>query len=235
MFIPLLLQAIFVVSSFSLLAEENPYLPMNDPRLCTRSRYIDHSEFGTKELKKIEDILQSIAKTEPRMAGLAAPQIGVFQRVIIVDMNIAKRRENADIIPEFRTFVNPQIIWKSKETEKEREACFSTGPFMGIVSRPQRIKMCAYTVDGELEVLELEGYLARVFQHEVDHLDGLRFPDRLEKNEKLHIVTKEMVPAYREQWMDWNITCGLEEWEGVKQGKEFTIPLFDGPSTIAEN
>jgi|GEM_PF-2208283 len=217
---------------FSLSAEESPYLPMEDTRLNSASEYVLHKAFGSKELRSIEKRLKDLGKNEPTMAGLAAPQIGIFKRVVMVDMNVAKRRDNSDTPPNFQVFVNPQIIWKSVEVERDREACFSAGPFAAIIPRAKKVKVCAYTTSGELIVEDFEGYLARVFQHEIDHLDGIRFPDRLEKGEKLHVVTKEMYPAYREQWMDWNITADISEWIGVKNGKSFTVPLFDGPESI---
>lgn len=225
---------LFLVVCFGLLAEESPFLSMEDTRLSSTSKYVEHSAFGTPTLRSIEAKLREIAQNESNLVGLAAPQIGIFERVILVDMNAAKSRANGDVPQKFQVFVNPQVIWKSRETEVDREGCFSTGSLAGMVPRHTSIKVCAYTVDGEVVVQEYEGYLARVFQHEIDHLDGIRFPDRLEKGNALHIVTDEMLPAYREQWMDWNITCDLSEWESVKNGIPFSVPVIDGPEKILE-
>ena len=103
--------------------------------------------------------------------GLAAPQVGVQARVIVVDT--AGERHQA------LKMVNPEIWWKSAAMEVGPEGCLSVPGEFGMVSRHARIKVHYQNQDGLLEDLEADGLLARVIQHEVDHLSGILFTSKL--------------------------------------------------------
>ena len=103
--------------------------------------------------------------------GLAAPQIGLAQRffVIIADDDVR------------RVFVNPQIIFKSEETSMYEEGCLSIPQVYESITRPVRVTVQALNEKGRPFTLEADGLLARIIQHEYDHLDGILYIDRGDK------------------------------------------------------
>lgn len=150
----------------------------------------------------------------PTLVGLAAPQIGVSKRVVIIGMNAVGSGEQ----PELNEFINPEIIEISDETDEGREGCFSTSRVCGIVERAKKVRVRAYDRRGELFEHEFEGFPARVAQHEIDHLNGIRFPDRIIDDNKLHWVEENEFGEYRENWRIWSINCPREKWEAIKLG-----------------
>lgn len=112
--------------------------------------------------------------------GLAAPQVGVSLRLVVIDL-----RENDEL--NQRVFINPVITYKSKEKERLEEGCLSLPEISASVSRPARIKVTALGLDGKEFELEAEGLLARCIQHEVDHLDGILFTDKVSLASKLSV------------------------------------------------
>lgn len=151
----------------------------------------------------------------PTLVGLAAPQIGISKRIVIIGMNAVGGGEQ----PELKEFINPEIIEYSDKQEEGREGCFSTSRVCGIVSRATKIKVRARDRHGELFEHEFEGFPARVAQHEVDHLDGIRFPDRISNDKNLHWVEEAEFGDYRENWRNWSVNCSREKWESIKSGK----------------
>ncbi|HHS13253.1 MAG TPA: peptide deformylase [bacterium] len=99
--------------------------------------------------------------------GLAAPQIGVSRRIIVVDAGEG-----------LRGVINPEIIEQNDEFESMEEGCLSLPGIRVPVSRPRTIRVHGQDVSGEAVVLDLEGLMARVYQHEIDHLDGVLIIDR---------------------------------------------------------
>lgn len=159
-----------------------------------------------------------------RFVGLAAPQIGVSKRFIVVDTfytgTDAQNEKSA-----LQAFVNPRIVERSEETELRREGCYSTGKVRGLVERAVRITIEALDREGHRLVSAFEGFTARVFQHEIDHLDGIRFPDRITNDAHLHWVdTKEDIAAYRQSAEHWTCLCPRERWEAIEAGKDWGNP-----------
>jgi peptide deformylase len=116
--------------------------------------------------------------------GLAAPQIGVEQRVIVLDL----RREDHDDEPI--ALVNPKLTWKSTETGKQTEGCLSIPGLEEIVERPARVRVEAHDPEGEPVVIEADDLLARALQHEIDHLDGILFVDRVSALKRRMLLKK---------------------------------------------
>jgi peptide deformylase len=104
--------------------------------------------------------------------GLAAPQVGVELRLAVVDLSVGEDPE------QVLTLVNPEVV-AAEGLESESEGCLSIPDFTDKVTRPERIRVAARAVDGEPFELEADGLLARAIQHEIDHLDGVLFVDRL--------------------------------------------------------
>ena len=115
--------------------------------------------------------------------GLAATQIGVPLRVFVVDLSIGKK--NGDLI----TLVNPVFVERDG-MQIEEEGCLSVPGFNATVVRPSRVVIAGQAADGSPRQLEGTGLLARAFQHEMDHLDGTLFVDRLRGVKRDMIVRK---------------------------------------------
>ena len=123
-----------------------------------------------KEIRQlIVDLAQTMAKG--RGIGLAAPQVGVLKRVIVVHGDFKGQR--------ILGLANPKITKKSKEKEKDTEGCLSfPGTFLEI-KRAKEVEVKGLDINGKRIRLKAKGLLARVLQHEIDHLDGILFFNRL--------------------------------------------------------
>ncbi len=136
-----------------------------DPILRKRSRPV--TNFDEKLGQILDDMKETMAKANG--AGLAAVQVGMLRRIIVVDAG--------DGVVEL---VNPEIIEADGEQEGE-EGCLSLPNKWAIVKRPNHVKVRAQTRTGAWRIFEGEGLKARAFCHEIDHLDGRLFIDRMEK------------------------------------------------------
>tara|TARA_B100000686_G_scaffold336421_1_gene406276 strand:+ start:1102 stop:1599 length:498 start_codon:yes stop_codon:yes gene_type:complete len=145
-----------------------------DERLRQVSRpvkTVDHKVSGF--ISDLEKTLISL----PRCVGIAAPQVGVFLRIIIVDVSSRPQHENHGHL----VLINPVIIW-DEGISVGREGCLSVPNFTGKVSRSQFIEVQALNKLGSKVAFRMEGYEARAVQHEIDHLDGKLFIDNLVGN-----------------------------------------------------
>ena len=109
--------------------------------------------------------------------GLAAPQVGVSQRLVVlasVPDDDEGRNLGAPLV-----LVNPEILWRSPDLVPYEEGCLSVPDITEIVDRPRAIRFRYASLDGAAPERDAAGLLARVVQHEVDHLDGVLFVDRL--------------------------------------------------------
>jgi peptide deformylase len=120
--------------------------------------------------------------------GIAAPQVDINQRLFIMCSRPNSRYPHAPEMPP--TFViNPEIIWRSDEIEKGWEGCLSLPGIRGLVPRHQAIKVQYTSRSNEHIEVEYTGFIARVFQHELDHLDGIVYIDRVESTH--HIMMEQ--------------------------------------------
>ena len=129
----------------------------------------------------IDDMVQTMYAAPG--IGLAATQIGVPLRVFVADVSVG--RNDADLI----TFVNPDLV-EADGAQYEEEGCLSVPGFNATVARPTRAVVKGLDRNGREQVLEGRGLLARCFQHELDHLEGTLFVDRLRGLRKTLIVRK---------------------------------------------
>lgn len=135
------------------------------------------SEFDTPELYAlIDDMLDTMRAMDG--AGLAAPQIGVSRRVVIFEVEANPRYPDVEVVPR-TVLINPVITPLGEEQESGWEGCLSVPGMRGLVSRPARIRYTGYDAAGEPIDREVSGFHARVVQHEVDHLDGILYPQRI--------------------------------------------------------
>ena len=108
--------------------------------------------------------------------GLAAPQIGESIRMIVVEYPEDDSVEDSPV----KTYkvINPEIIWRSEETVAGNEGCLSIPGYVGTVERNESIKVKGLSVYGRPLKISASGWLARIFQHEIDHLEGICYIDR---------------------------------------------------------
>jgi peptide deformylase len=203
------------------------FLPPSDHRLNEVSIEVPVSEIRSREIQELIDWMFKLSggeRGDPKnrgLVGLAAPQIGVFKRVIMVDIGVDTLRRNWG---ELRVYINPRITQKSPELVMDREGCFSVDNHVcGVVPRAKWIKIEAYDRDGNRVEEEYFDYTARIFQHEIDHLDGKRFPDRVGQNGKLHWVEEHEYPVYRVNWGTWSNVVPWEDWLAMKEGRPYSI------------
>jgi peptide deformylase len=142
--------------------------------------------FGPSIQALINDMLDSARAANG--LGLAAPQIGVPLRVIIIEMpSLVDEQGNEIQSSEVYVYCNPEIIRSSGEEEAE-EGCLSVPGYVGEVKRATHVTVKGQDVEGHKIRTKAEGLLARAFQHEIDHLDGILFIDRVESPQKLRRI-----------------------------------------------
>ena len=150
-------------------------LRMGDPRLLARSREVER--VGTAELDALLADMRDTMHAE-NGAGLAAPQIGVDLRVVIFGVERNPRYPQAEPVP-YTELINPIITPLSEEMEDGWEGCLSVPGLRGVVPRHLRVRYRGLDPRGGLIEREVEGFHARVVQHECDHLDGVLYPMRI--------------------------------------------------------
>jgi peptide deformylase len=150
-------------------------LRMGDPRLWERSMPVDR--FPSRELDALLVDLRDTMKAL-NGAGLAAPQIGVPLRVVIFGMDFNPRYPDAEPVP-YTELVNPVLTPLADEMEEGWEGCLSVPGLRGVVPRYTRLRYEGFDPAGNAIRREVDGFHARVVQHECDHLDGILYPMRM--------------------------------------------------------
>lgn len=177
-----------------------------------------HSEFIQGVIDRMLELSagKGHSKHDSRqMVGLAAVQLGVNKRIITIDVTAdgSKNAQNLQVL------INPKIVSRSDELIPGREGCWSCGNICGNVDRSRMVEVEGIDSDGRTVLLKLSDFVARIAQHETDHLDGIRFPDRIPLNEeaRLHWVNPSEFDEYRNNWPN---LCPRERWEQMKAGKQ---------------
>lgn len=142
-----------------------------DPRLKQVSSRV--TEFGDTLAGFLADLEATLHAT-PGSVGIAAPQVNRFQRIALVDVSSKPKISHHGCL----RLINPEIVARDGQV-RGREGCLSVPDYTGNVLRARSIRLRAQDADGEWREWECEGYEARAVQHEIDHLDGLLFLDRL--------------------------------------------------------
>ncbi|HBR04146.1 MAG: peptide deformylase [Lachnospiraceae bacterium] len=142
---------------------------IGDPILEKKAKPVKEINDHLREL--INDMFDTMYETGG--VGLAAPQIGILKRLVVIDCGNEDGTENPIVL------INPEIIEKDGE-QTGYEGCLSVPGKMGIVTRPNHVKVKTMTLDGKEEILEGTDLLARCFCHEIDHLDGVLYTTKVE-------------------------------------------------------
>jgi peptide deformylase len=151
----------------------------------------------SKEVKEITSEIKKLAldmketMTAKDGLGLAAPQIGISQRMIAVRL-LPSRNSNEDV--EVKVFINPKILKRSKETEFGEEGCLSLPGLYLNIKRHRTVEVSAIDENGNEIKIQTQGLAARILQHEIDHLEGILFFDRLGLWEKMKFKRKLRKP-----------------------------------------
>lgn len=181
-----------------------PIITAPDPRLKARAAPVERVDAGIRTL--LDDMLETMYAAPG--IGLAAPQVGVLKRVIVVD--VSDKDEGRRPV----RLVNPELVRVSDDDVTYEEGCLSLPEHYAEVVRPRAIRVRYVDENGELREMEAEGLLATCIQHEMDHLDGVLFVDhvsavrrnmilrKLQKSKKAHdlpgyaeIMLREGAPA----------------------------------------
>jgi peptide deformylase len=144
----------------------------------------------TPELRRLIDDMVETMRAAPGV-GLAAPQVGASERLIVVEYVEDDEAADADAPParkKLYAIVNPEIIWASEEMVEGAEGCLSVPGWQGDVARHDAIALKGLNRSGQKIKINAEGWLARIFQHEIDHLDGILYIDRLVSPDTLRRV-----------------------------------------------
>lgn len=162
-----------------------------DPRLTKKAKPIESVNDNVR--KFMDDMLETMY--DDHGVGLAANQVGVLQRVIVMDLQEDDDKERPkDFYPLF--LANPEIIETSGDIVEADEACMSVPGQRIPVARPERVKVRFLNYNNEIQEIETGGWLARAFQHEIDHLDGKLTFDYLSKLKK-DVVLRKLVKIKR--------------------------------------
>jgi peptide deformylase len=125
--------------------------------------------------------------------GLAAIQIGVPKRLVVIDLAKPPEEERKPIV-----LLNPEITWTSDEKRTYEEGCLSIPEYYEEVERPDRVKYRYRTLEGETIEAEADGVMATCLQHEIDHLNGVLFIDYISKLKRDRVIKKFQKAAKRE-------------------------------------
>lgn len=162
-----------------------PIIRMGHPTLRRRARELTAEEIASPAIRAlVEDMIDTLH--DAGGIGLAAPQIDEPLRLAIIEIpDTGSRYGDMPAMP-LTVFVNPRIeVVEDAERAGYWEGCLSVPGLRGWVERPQHVRVFAVDLDGQPLTLELTGFLATVFQHEFDHLDGVLYVDRMTDTTRL--------------------------------------------------
>ena len=154
-----------------------PILRYPDPRLHTKAKPVEVVDAGIRKL--VADMAETMYAAPG--IGLAATQVDVHKRVLVLDVSEDKS--------QFKVFINPEILWREGECVGE-EGCLSVPGIYESVRRNERVKVRALDTEGEPFEIEADGLLAICLQHEIDHLDGKVFVEYLSRLKLSRIKSK---------------------------------------------
>ena len=168
-----------------------PILYVPDPRLRAKAKPV-----GAGDADRVRDLSARMLATMYAAPGigLAAPQVGEALRLVVIDL---QKEESRDPV----VLVNPEVVAESPETATREEGCLSLPGQYAVVTRPARVKVRYFDLEGAKKEIEGDGLMAACLQHEIDHLDGVLFVDylsALKRNMLLRKLAKELKAKARD-------------------------------------
>jgi peptide deformylase len=188
-------------------------LDQNDPRLRQPCAPVPKAALrDTQQQLEIEALMDFVMGTvnkstraerrdprRPNTVGLAANQVGMMKQICIVDLSIGRHGYT-----DLYILVNPEVVWRSKAQLLRPEGCVNFPQIWGQTARSRSVKVQSLDRSGNELTLKLTGWPAVLLQHEVDHLHGHLFIDRLVDPTRAHLVSPEDYPQYRRSRRSWS-------------------------------
>ena len=159
------------------------------PRPILRRKAHKVTDFGPELQALIDDMIETMRQAPG--VGLAAPQVDVSLRLIVVEYG---DDEDEEAPAKLYVMANPEVTRASKDTVIGTEGCLSVPGIQGDVERPEAVTVKGFNRRGQAMTIKAKGWLARIFQHEIDHVDGILFVDRAEKIWKAEEHQGQVVP-----------------------------------------
>ena len=159
-----------------------------DPILRKKCEPLEKVDNDTKKL--MDDMLETMYAAPG--IGLAAVQVGILKRVIVIDL----AKEDEPKKPLY--IINPKILWKSEELISREEGCLSIPGHFAEVARPSKCKVQYLDYNGKTQIIDADDLLSTCIQHEVDHCDGILFIDYLSKLKK-DMILKKLIKTKKEK------------------------------------
>jgi peptide deformylase len=157
---------------------------MGDPVLRTEAKEV--TTFDDELRALVRDMFETMYHADG--IGLAAPQIGLPKRIIVVDLRRPDEEQEGE--PERIALINPVIAWSSEEAAKQSEGCLSIPGLEEVVQRSVSVRVEGKDPDGNDVVVEADELYARALQHEIDHIDGILFIDRVSPLKRRMLIKK---------------------------------------------
>ena len=164
-----------------------PIVVVGHPVLRNKAKRVSQIDRNTQRL--IDDMIETMYAAPG--VGLAAVQIGSPKRVFTMDLSKKEEPRKPQV------FINPEIVWSSREKSSYEEGCLSIPEFYDEVERPAQVKVKYLDREGAPREVEANGLLATVLQHEIDHLNGILFIDHLSKLKRDRVIKKFTKAARR--------------------------------------
>jgi peptide deformylase len=186
-----------------ILESKNPLLR----RICTEitKKELRHTKIQQEINALLEIVYGKNNKGEKRntnkamTVGLSANQVGLMKRISVVDLAIGRKK-----ISDVHVLINPEIVWHGKTVIEKTEGCVNLNHIWGKVKRYKRIRVKAIDRSGNEMLLSLSGWPAILLQHEIDHLNGTLFIDRLEDPKKALLIEDGDYKNYKKNKKNWN-------------------------------
>ena len=164
-----------------------PILTIGNPLLRRVARDLEPGEIHSPALRHLlDDMVETMHHAEG--IGIAAPQVGESVQAAIIEIDAESARYPGQEPFGLRVFLNPRVTVLDAEEQGFWEGCLSVPNLRGFVERPRRVRVDYLDVDAHERTIEVEGFLATVFQHELDHLKGVLYVDRIRDMTKLATI-----------------------------------------------
>ncbi len=173
-----------------------PVLTIGNPLLRRVARDVRPEELRSPALKElVRDMIDTMHHEEG--IGIAAPQVGESLQLAVIEVDTESSRYPGQEPFGLKVFVNPRVTVLDGEEQGFWEGCLSVPNLRGYVERPRHVRVDYVDLDGHARTIEAEGFLATVFQHELDHLQGVLYVDRIRDLTKLATIDD-----YLRYWRD---------------------------------
>jgi peptide deformylase len=167
---------------------KDPVVQIGDPVLRQVAHPVPHKDFGSKKLLSLIERMKKVLSKEKYGVAIAAPQLGESVRLFVVAGRSFDEEAKDDSKTPDRVFINPEILRVSKKTREMSEGCLSVRGTYGAVLRHEKVSIKAQDEHGKVFTYQASDLIAHIFQHEIDHLDGILYVDkavRLSEDEKV--------------------------------------------------